>query len=71
MADQVKRVILVDLGRIAYEGYRTMTDSRSLVSGAALPAWEDQTPQIREAWRGAADAVRMWLDLHPRAEETS
>lgn len=47
-----------NLGRIAYEAYCAKTSWRSLVSGAALPQWEDLKPEIQEAWDVAAEAVR-------------
>lgn len=50
----------IDIGQVAYEGYRAASDGRSLISGHPLPDWNDQAPQIREAWRAAADAVRMF-----------
>ena len=45
------------LGQVAYEGYRQRCDGRSLVSGEALPAWDDLPPVIAEAWEAAAEAV--------------
>jgi hypothetical protein len=47
------------LGRAAYTAYCQTTGGRSAVTGDVLPAWEDQSPIIREAWRAAADAVVM------------
>ena len=49
---------MVDLGRVAYEAYCGETDWKSLVSGAALPQWDDLKPEIREAWAVAAEAVK-------------
>jgi len=48
-----------ELGKAAYMAYCQASDNKSLVSGAELPTWEDQKPEIREAWRAAADAVYM------------
>lgn len=56
----------IEPGRAAYEGYRAYSDGRSLVSGAALPEWDAQDPEIRAAWRAAADAVLMMRDLQER-----
>lgn len=50
-----------DLGRTAYEEYLAVSRGRSLVSGAPLPAWDDQAESIRHAWRRAARAVRLRL----------
>lgn len=50
----------VDIGQVAYEGYCAVSDGKSLVSGGPLPTWEEQAPEIREAWRAAADAVLMF-----------
>lgn len=52
----------MDIGQVAYEGYRAASDGKSLVSGAPLPAWSEQAPEIREAWRAAADAVLMFTE---------
>jgi len=41
------------LGQIAYEGYWKQTG----ISGADLPAWEDQRAGVRVAWEAAAEAV--------------
>lgn len=57
----------LDPGFVAYEGYRTASDSRSLVSGAPLPEWPDLSEEIRVAWRAAADAVLMMADTRPPA----
>jgi hypothetical protein len=45
------------LGKLAYQAYCASTGGKSLVSGAALPAWERLSYEIREAWHAAADAV--------------
>jgi len=66
LEDKPMTEILIDLGRIAYEGYCLQADGHSLVSGKALPTWEKQSPEIRASWRAAADAVFMWLELHPK-----
>ncbi len=49
--------LVVNLGQVAYDGYRASSDGKSLVSGAELPAWPDLPEPIREAWAAAADAV--------------
>jgi len=45
-------------GQRAYEGYLAACDGKSLVSGAPLPAWEDQAGLIRAAWEKAAEAAQ-------------
>lgn len=49
------------LGKIAYESYRSLT-------GNLLVPWTQQTSQMREVWRGVADAVRMRLELERTQE---
>jgi hypothetical protein len=44
-------------GRAAYEAYALCSNGRSLVSGAPLPSWDEQRPEIREAWDAAAMAA--------------
>jgi hypothetical protein len=45
------------LGRIAYEAYCDTTNWKSVVTGAALPIF-DETPQaMKTAWITAAQAV--------------
>ena len=46
------------LGKHAYLAYCASTGGKSLVSGAPLPSWEDQDPQIQDAWEAAATAVQ-------------
>lgn len=46
-----------DTARIAYEAYARSTGGKSLVSGDALPAWDDLPQAIRWAWDAAAQAV--------------
>jgi hypothetical protein len=57
----------IELGQVAYEGYKTCSDGRSLVSGESLPDWWQLQPNIREAWRASADAVKMWLEMQARS----
>lgn len=45
------------MGRTAYMAYCKSTGGVSLVSGTALPAWEDLSAEIQDAWTAAADAV--------------
>lgn len=54
-------------GRAAYEAYCQCTGGRSAVTGAELPTWDNQRPDIREAWRAAADAVLMMQFMNPHA----
>jgi hypothetical protein len=49
------------LGQAAYSAYRVMTGGRSLVTRSELPVWEELTEEVRTAWRGTADGVRMFL----------
>lgn len=55
-----------DIGQVAYEGYCAVSDGKSLVSGAPLPAWDEQAAEIREAWRWAADAVLAFASEQPQ-----
>jgi len=54
---------MIELGAVAYMAYCQTTDGKSLISGADLPAWENLSEPIREAWRASADAVRMVIEL--------
>lgn len=53
---------MIELGQVAYEAYRQMVNGKSAVTGNVLPEWPELPPEIREAWRGTADAVRMFLE---------
>lgn len=53
----------MELGMAAYDGYRTYSNGVSLISGDPIPEWDDQTPEIRAAWRAAADNVMMIYQL--------
>lgn len=46
------------IAQIAYEAYCETTDWKSLVSGQPLPQWDDVRPDIKIAWKEAANAVR-------------
>lgn len=50
-------MVVRDLGAVAYEGYIKRSKGVSLISGDTLPEWADLKPEIREAWREAANAV--------------
>lgn len=52
-----------DYGKVAYESYCTYSEGKSLISGETLPKWEEQSEQIRSAWRAAAGGVRMMLQV--------
>lgn len=54
----------MDLGQVAYEGYRVSCDGKS-IRGEELLSWDAQDAKIREHWRAAADAVKLFLELRP------
>lgn len=47
------------MGQAAYEGYFEKCGGKSLISGAPLPKWGDQSEPIRASWEAAARAVSM------------
>jgi hypothetical protein len=47
------------LGQVAYEAYCEFSKGKSLVSGAYLPSFEAQAPEIQKAWDAAAAAVTL------------
>ena len=50
-----------EAGEAAYNGYLESCGGKSLVSGAPLPTWVDQAPEIQKAWRAAAQAAGLYL----------
>lgn len=46
-----------DIGKAAYEAYADYSKGKSLVSGAPLPAWDEQRAEIRAAWNSAAATI--------------
>jgi hypothetical protein len=46
------------LGQVAYEAYCEKAGWKSLVTGAPLPTWSQQRPEISQAWEAAAAAVK-------------
>ena len=44
------------LGQLAYEAYGRKR-GWTVVGGGKMPAWEDQTPELRAAWQAGAEAV--------------
>lgn len=55
----------IDDGQVAYEGFSTACGGRNPVTNYPLSAWCDLQPPLREAWRAAADALRMWWEQAP------
>lgn len=47
-------------GEIAYRAYRLSAEGRSLVTGKIIPEWGKMPEKIRQAWRAAADAMKMY-----------
>lgn len=41
---------MVNLGKLAYDAYCTMTGWKSLKSGDPLPQWEDLPLEMKDAW---------------------
>lgn len=48
---------ITEPGRIAYDAYCATTGRRSAVTGESLPTYDEQRPEIREAWDVAGQAV--------------
>jgi hypothetical protein len=46
-----------DYGRMAYEAYLAQCGGKSLISGAPLPTYDAQKPEIQAAWEVAGKAV--------------
>jgi len=44
------------LGKVAYEAYGEHR-GWSTFNGDVMPQWDEQTPELREAWEVAAQAV--------------
>lgn len=45
-----------ELAKIAYQAYGSVTDFKNY-QGLPMPAWEDLTEKIREAWKAAVLAA--------------
>ena len=45
------------LGQLGYEAYAQHTDWKSLATGCALPAWDNLSAAIQNAWEVASNAV--------------
>jgi hypothetical protein len=47
---------MIELGKVAYDAYG---ESRGwkVYNGDAMPTWDEQSPELREAWDAAAQAV--------------
>jgi hypothetical protein len=57
-----------EMAAAAYDGYCRQTDYKSLISGAALPAFDKLTDPIKDAWAAAAIAVMTQLELEERGK---
>lgn len=47
----------LSLGNIAYNAYCESTDWKSVYTGAALPQYDQQRPEVIQAWENSALAV--------------
>ena len=54
------------LAKIAYDGYCKQTGWKSLVSGDALPQFDQLKPAIQNAWAASAIALSLHFDLESR-----
>lgn len=45
--------------KIAYDGYKSNSKGKSLISGQELPEFENLPANIQEAWAAASKAVRL------------
>jgi hypothetical protein len=54
-------VIIEQLGRIAYNAYGKARDWK-VVGGGTMPRWDEQSDELRAAWRDAAAAVAEAVD---------
>jgi hypothetical protein len=52
----------LDLGEVAYIAYSRIRNYESIAGGNLMPTWSEHRPEFREAWRAAADAVRMVVE---------
>lgn len=50
-----------EAGEAAYRGYFEACGGKSLISGAPLPEWGAQSPEIQQAWLAAAHAAGLFL----------
>ncbi|MFD7994537.1 hypothetical protein [Streptomyces mexicanus] len=57
MLYQLPRPNSTELAKAAYAAYAESTDNKN-VRGEELPAWDDLTTPVQNAWRLAAEAVR-------------
>lgn len=57
-----------EMAAVAYDGYCLQTGYKSLVSGAALPAFDKLPDPIKDAWAAAAIAVMTRLELEERGK---
>ena len=55
---------MIDLGEVAYNAYG---DARGwvVVGGGPMPRWDEQSPELRDAWDAAAQAVVNAIDTGP------
>lgn len=60
-----------DIGQVAYEGYYTATNGKSLVTGSDIPGWDKLPDDIKDAWHTAAAAVVHETASVPPKEEPS
>lgn len=47
---------MIELGKIAYDAYGESRGWKTVGNGT-MPQWDEQTEELRVAWRAAANAV--------------
>lgn len=47
-----------ELGRVAYEAYGDAV-AWTTFSGQKMPTWEEQNDRLKQAWKAAAEAVKL------------
>jgi hypothetical protein len=57
-----EKIVVKTLGQVAYDAYFKKCDGKSLISGAELPVWDKQSPEIKQAWESAAEAVHFAVE---------
>lgn len=52
---------IAKLAQRLYNAYRDHTGGKSAVNGVPIPRWEDQRPQVQEAWLAVATEAQRQL----------
>ena len=57
----------MDLAKVGYDAYGAKAEWKAY-NGQPMPQWDELPQHIRDKWRSAAKAMKLYVDDHPWPE---